>query len=466
MAQILVIDDNLSLCHLIEKVVKKIAHTAVVAHTLDEGMEKGQAVRPDIVLLDVHLPDANGLEAMEQIRRLPSNPEVIIFTGAGDPDGAEQAIKSGAWDYIEKSTSIQNITAPLLQALEYRAEKCTKAPVFLDRKSIVGGSPQITECLDQVAQAAMGDANVLITGETGTGKEVFAEAIHTNSLRAKNNFVVVDCAALPHELVESILFGHEKGAFTGAEKTRNGLIKHADGGTLFLDEVGELPLDLQKSFLRVLEERRFRPVGSHQQVNSDFRLVAATNRDLETMVQAGKFRGDLLFRIRALPIELPPLRDRSRDVRDLTIHFNDKICDKTGIRPKRFAEDFFDSLLYYPWPGNVRELLHAMEHAVSAARFEKTLFVRHLPNTIRVHLARQGLKTGNGDGMEKPDKGIRLDRPLQDVRNDAVAEVEKRYLNALMQSVVGNVQDACRISGLSRSRLYHLLKTYELNRTV
>ena len=464
MANILIIDDDPSICRMLERMIGKMAHTAFVARTLNDGLTEGRSCGPDIVLLDVHLPDANGIESMSEIRRLPSAPEILIMTGAGDPDGAELAIKSGAWDYIEKSASVKNISLPLMRALEYRAEKTAKTPVFLDRKKIVGTSPQISACIDLMGQAAMVDASVLISGETGTGKEVFAEAIHSNSVRGQGSFVVVDCAALPHELVESILFGHEKGAFTGAEKSRSGLIKQADGGTLFLDEIGELPLDLQKTFLRVLETRCFRPVGSQNQVESDFRLIAATNRDLEAMVAEGAFRQDLLFRLRALTIELPPLRNRPRDIRDLAIHFNDHICDKIDILPKRFAEDFCDTLSYYPFPGNVRELLHAMEHAIGTARFEKTLFVRHLPDSIRVYLARQGLKSENGD-VETGGEAA-LNRSIQEVRDEAVALAEKRYLMALMPTVNGNVQEACRVSGLSRSRLYHLLKKYELRRPV
>jgi two-component system NtrC family response regulator len=462
MAHILIIDDDTALCRMLECIVTRIGHSVAASHTLAEGLENGRAMPPDIVLLDVHLPDANGIAAMAQIRRLPSEPEVIIFTGAGDPDGAEMAIKGGAWDYIEKSSSVKAMTLPLMRALEYRSEKSAKTPAFLDRRRIVGASSTMTTCLDLVAQAAAGDANTLITGETGTGKELFADAIHINSARSEKNFVVVDCAALPHELVESILFGHEKGSFTGAEKSRIGLVQQADGGTLFLDEIGELPLDMQKTFLRVLEEHCFRPVGGQRQLSSNFRLVAATNRDLDAMVSAGTFRQDLLFRIRTLVIELPPLRERSRDIRDLAIYFTDTICDKTGSPPKRFAEDFFDALQNYPWPGNVRELLHAMESALAAARFESTVFVRHLPSPIRVHLARQGLKPIPAVGCTNGHDI--LSKPISEVREAAIAEAEKGYLQALLTAVVGNIQEACRISGLSRSRLYHLMKMYDLQR--
>ena len=463
MAHILIIDDDAALCRTLTRIVTRIGHTVNSTHTLNQGLEQGGEKPPDIVLLDVHLPDANGIDAMAQVHQLPSKPEIIIFTGAADPDGAELAIKGGAWDYVEKSSSVKAMTLPLMRALEYRSEKCSKTPVFLDRRRIVGTSSTITACLDLVAQAAAGDTNVLITGETGTGKELFADAIHINSKRANNNFVVVDCAALPHELVESILFGHEKGAFTGAEQSRTGLVKQADGGTLFLDEIGELPLDLQKTFLRVLEEHCFRPVGSQKQISSNFRLVAATNRDLDAMVDAGTFRQDLLFRIRTLVIDLPPLKARARDIRDLAIYFADTICDKAGQAAKRFAEDFFDGLQSYSWPGNVRELLHAMEHALSVAGVEHTVFIRHLPSPIRVYLARQGLRSNCNNDHGRGH--VCINKPISEVREAAIADAEKGYLKALLTAVNGDIQEACRISGLSRSRLYHLMKTYGLQRS-
>jgi two-component system NtrC family response regulator len=280
-----------------------------------------------VIFLDVRLPDGNGLENLTTFREQPSTPEVIIMTGVGDPDGAELAVKGGAWDYIQKPFSKQEIVLLLHRALDYREKSAQKIPVILKREHIIGSSSRLQAHLDLLAQAANTDTNVLISGESGTGKELFARAIHQNSVRAGKKFVVVDCTALPENLVESVLFGHKKGAFTGADRTENGLFKYADGGTLFLDEVGELPLSIQKKFLRVLQEHRFRLVGSQQEISSDFRVVAATNRDLEQMVETGDFRQDLLYRLRAFTIELSPLRERFSDTRELTIHHISRICE-------------------------------------------------------------------------------------------------------------------------------------------
>jgi len=330
----------------------------------------------------------------------------------------------------------------------------------LDRSGIVGESPRIKTCLDLVAQVAGTDATVLITGETGTGKELFASAIHRNSPRGNQPFVVVDCAALPETIVESMLFGHEKGAFTGADRTREGLIKQAHGGTLFLDEVGELPLQVQKAFLRVLQERRFRPIGSKSEVESDFRLVSGTNRDLQKMVEEGSFRSDLLFRIRSFTIELPPLRERPRDIKDLAMHYLANLCERYSLGLKGFSPDFLEALLAYHWPGNVRELFHALERALAVARDEPTLFPIHLPDSIRIHLAAMLLSKKTAPGPPRAETSLRPESilPFKEFRET----MDRQYLTHLISHTGRNIKEACRISGLSRSRLYELLKEYNI----
>ena len=263
MANVLIVDDDQMICDALASKVRSMGSEVSCVFTLEEALHEVPLGTFDVVFLDVRLPDGNGLDALPVLRSLPCPPEIIIMTGKGDQGGAELAINNGAWDYIEKPSSLGAMTLPLLRALKYReAVKAQKPKRTLDREGIVGSSAPMRLCFDQLAQAADSHANVLITGETGTGKELFAWAIHRNSPLARKNFVVVDCAALTDTLVESMLFGHEKGAYTGADKASEGLIKQADGGTLFLDEVGELPLAIQKAFLRVLQERRFRPLGS------------------------------------------------------------------------------------------------------------------------------------------------------------------------------------------------------------
>jgi len=466
MANILIIDDHDMICKMLCEHLSNIGHETEFALTLGAGLDLLSSGAFDVVFLDVRLPDGNGLDALPTIQEKSDPPEVIIITGEGEPDGAELAINSGAWDYIEKPISIKDISLSLSRALQYRDGKDARAiPVALRRDGIIGNSPRLNECLDRLGRLACSHSNILITGETGTGKELFAWAIWKNSPRANKNFVVVDCAALPDNLVESMLFGHKRGAFTGADKSRQGLIKEAAGGTLFLDEVGELPLALQKKFLRVLQEHRFRPLGEDREVVSDFRLLAATNRDLDDMVQAGKFRQDLLFRLQSLTIELPPLRTYPEDIKDLCIHYMVKICENLGIETKGFSADFFSTLAAYDWPGNVRELIHTMEHALTIARSESTLFPKHLPNHIRIHVARSSVSKKIPDEGEAKEERHQTEpfRTLNEVRQAGIFKLEKEYLHDLMVATKGDIKEACRISGLSRSRLYHLLKKYQIN---
>ena len=463
MANILIIDDDKLICDWIANVVTRLGHHPVLTHLLREGLRKVQSERFDIVFLDVQMPDGSGLEIMPKIKAARSSPEIIVITGLGDPDEAELAIQSGAWDYLEKPASFEAIKLPILRALEYRAErKSGEPPVVLKRKGIIGDSQKITSCLELLAQAAGSNINVLITGETGTGKELFAKAVHYNSSRAKRNFVVVDCTALPETLVESVLFGHARGAFTGADRSEEGLIKQADGGTLFLDEIGELPFLIQKRFLRVIQEHRFRPVGGRQEIESDFRLVAATNRNLESMVRQGRFREDLFFRLRALIIELYPLRALLEDINKLTVFYMNDLCERFGIVPKEASPEFWAMVTEYKWPGNVRELIQALEKALLSAKDEPMLFPKHLPTYIRIQVARSSFpkKLASRGKPEIRSSVPKVPPKLKEIRKAAVSEAEQEYLKNLISFVGGDNNKACRISGLSRSRFYTLLRKY------
>lgn len=462
MAEILVIDDDQLLCGMLVENLQRSDHCADEAYTLADGINLAERKDYDVVFLDVQLPDGNGLEYIQKFKDSPSSPEVIIITGKGDPNGAEMAILNGAWSYIEKPNVIRELLLHLTRALQYRDEKqkIKIVSIALKRDKIIGNSEEIKKCLDQIANAASCEASVLITGETGTGKEIFAQAVHDNSNRAANNFVVVDCASLPETLIESTLFGHSKGAFTGAEKAKDGLIKHANRGTLFLDEIGELPMALQKAFLRVLQEHRYRPVGSTQEMKSDFRVVAATNRDLEKCVQNGTFRSDLLFRLQGIWIQLPPLRERREDLKELTSFYIEKLCNRYGMETKGIAPDFTAALGAYDWPGNVRELFQVLEHVFAEAIQHPTLFARHLPQKLRVLQAQAEIQkpaSGKDSHDTKPQK---TDTVVS--WRDYKYEMEKNYLERLMSHTGGKVNAACKISGLSRTRMYQLLSKYTI----
>ena len=390
------------------------------------------------------------------------------MTGHGDPDGAELAIRNGAWDYIQKPSALKTIELSLTRALQYQAEKNKRtmhAPLI--RGGIVGNSPAINECLDLVSQAAAGNANALIYGETGTGKELFAAAIHQNSRRAHRNFVVVDCSALPGTIVESVLFGHEKGAYTGADHTQAGLIAQADKGTLFLDEIGELPMNIQKSFLRVIQERRYRPVGGTKEIGSDFTLVAATNRDLEEMVRTGDFRSDLLHRLTTIQINLPPLRNHKEDISELAQYFVSQYSIRYNTPIKGFTPEFFSVLEAYDWPGNVRELNQAIERAVASAGSSRLLFPKDLPLKIRAQMARDAvppLIDFDDAGYEK-GKSVGAFPTIEEVRSRAITDVEHAYLSDVMDYTGGDIAAAIEISGISRARFYALLKKYGIATT-
>lgn len=468
MALILIIDDDKNFCDTMESLILRMGHTCLKAATLKQGMDFLATREVDILLLDVRLPDGNGLVFLPEIKEKSiSDPEIFIVTGLGDPEGAEVAIREGVWDYIVKPTSVKKTKLSLTRALKYREEKKSKKQaVVLDLARIIGDSPAISQCFETMAGAALSNAPVLITGETGTGKELFAHTIHDNSMRNRYEFIVVDCATLTESLLESTLFGHKKGAFTGALEKRTGLVKLADKGTLFLDEVGEMPLSTQKSFLRVLQEKQFRPVGDTREIKSDFRLIAATNRNLDVMVKKGTFRQDLLYRLCAIQVRIPPLRERGNDIKKLAIFHINRLCDEYAIPNKGFEQGFFDTLNAHQWPGNVRELFNVLERAFVAAGHEKTLYAMHLPREIRIQVTRASI--------QKEQQEQIVDRPPEAGANGAFNEnpmptfkafkntMEVQYLEKIIAETKGDVQTILKRSGLSKSHFYSLLKKYKI----
>lgn len=469
MQRILIIEPSTEFCSDLSGTLAHFGYEAMCAHSLEEGLGKLKTSSLCFVVLNANMPDGKGIEVIARIKQESASSEVVIITDSPSADEAEEAIKNGAWEYLEKPLAAGSLASLIDRAVKIRSQKVsglTRVESVEKRfEGIIGGSPQLRACLDIVARAANSDANVLIKGETGTGKELIAWAIHRNSPRVDGNFVVVDCAALPETLVESTLLGHEKGAYTSADKAQSGLIKQADGGTLFLDEVGELPLSVQKSFLRVLEERKFRPIGGKDEIQSDFRLISASNRNLDEMAQNGEFREDLLYRIRSFGIEVPPLRQRKEDIRSLVVYYMPKICERLGIGIKEISPEFYESLLRYSWPGNVRELVNSLERALVAGREEQILLPQHLPTYFRIHLARSSVQHKSTPGSAGEDNftdSLPILPTLQAARNSASEQAEHEYLQKLISLTNGDISEACRISKVSRSRLYTLLKKHHI----
>ena len=459
-AGILIIDDDKGMSYTLTRMVRESGHWAETAFTLDDGLRQIRGGDFDVVFLDVRLPDGSGLDIIPKIQAMTFPPEIIIITAFGEKNGAAEALRSGVWDYIEKPARIDTMKLSLQRALQYRSQKkALQIPAAVERTGIIGGSARLQMCITLMAHAARSEADVLIRGETGTGKELFARAIHNNSARASRPFIVVDCTSLPQSLAESILFGHIKGAFTGADHSRDGLVQQAHGGTLFLDEVGELPLDSQKAFLRVLQERRYRPVGGDRELESDFRLVSATNRDLETAVDSGRFRQDLLFRLGAFVIELPALRDRRKDIDEIAADYVKSFCTKYGLEVKTMSEAFLEMLHHYGWPGNVRELVGTLERAVVMEPASPMLYPKHLPDHIRA----QQLDFSSGEkpaAVRSNTVSGRLISDWKTYRQQALSVIEKRYIRDLMEITGDDMSKACEISGLKRARLYQLVKKY------
>ncbi|MBU1193255.1 MAG: sigma-54 dependent transcriptional regulator [Proteobacteria bacterium] len=463
MINVLIIDDDLKICLFFSRLLEQMGHCFKAAHTISQGRQLFEKEAFDLVLLDLELPDGNGLEILPEFIHSFSSPEVIIITGTGNARGAELAFKYGAWDYIQKPFLLEEVSLPITRAIQYRTEK-QAAPklISLDRSKIIGESPALHECLKEVAKAASTDASVLITGETGTGKELFAKAIHENSKRASSSFVAVDCGALPETLVEGTLFGHEKGAFTGAGKRQEGLLVQAHGGTLMLDEVGDLPLAAQKSLLRTLQERRVRPLGGTVEIPVDIRLVSATNLDLDQMVSQKLFREDLLYRIRAMEIKLPALRDRGDDIEEIVLKKLHELSRRYNMETKAVSSEFLQLLKAQKWPGNIRELVNVLEYVLASSGMDPTLFPKHLPPEYRLSSLEFDSVPANTLRMQHPvsHSTEKDDFPTLNAYRTAL---EKTYLKELIQRAKGNRLKAGELSGLSQSRLYSLLSKHDLS---
>ncbi len=474
MGNVLIIDDNPLTCELLKHTIITFGYSVEYRCTIKDGVAAVRNGAFDVVFLDVMLPDGSGLDHIDEIKNHKSAPEVIIITGTGSTDGAEIAIKSGVWDYLQKPLSRNSILLPIKRVLEYKENRKNShaRPQLLKREKIIGTSKGLLNTLELLALAADNNSNVLITGETGTGKEVFAQTLHENSNRSARQLIIVDCASLPENLMESALFGHERGAFTGANSSTVGLVKMADGSSLFLDEIGELNLTMQKTLLRVLQEKTFRPLGSIQEQQSDFRIIAATNKNLAAMVKEGTFREDLYFRLHSQVINIPPLRERPEDIVQLVIHFSTMITTSYNLKPKGYSPEFFEALCAYHWPGNIRELAHVIEQAIFKSQDDPIMFCKHLSDDFRIRIIDNQM---NSDTEVNPQISMAPSSvqqvspetatliPYGESRKSALELFEKNYLEQLMLASDGTIKKALEISQLGRTRLYTLLKTHNIS---
>jgi DNA-binding NtrC family response regulator len=451
--RLLIVDDHQSIRKLCTTVGESLGFACREAESAEAALPHLQAESPDIVLADLMMPNMNGLEFLPRVKQQLPLCEIAIMTGHGSIESAVQAMKLGACDYITKPFRVEELKL-LLQRLEEKVKLVAENQFLRERVSaemelngIVGSSSRIRDVLRMVARLKETRTPVLITGESGTGKELVARAIHYRGSFAKRPFVAVDCGSLVPTLIESELFGYEKGAFTGALRSKEGLFQAADSGTIFLDEIGELSMEMQAKLLRVLQEKEVRPVGSNQKIKVDVRVIAATNRDLETAYQEGKFRKDLYFRLNVVTLHLPPLRERRSDIPTLVHHFLDKFAPG---RVFSISAAVNRCLMQYEWPGNVRELENCLERAVTLGSGD-TIEVSDLPPAVR---ANQDSPSSSEAAMRSTAGSSAADTDLE--------ELERTTIQRVFEKVNGDKALARKMLGISRATLYRKLKRYNI----
>lgn len=453
--RILVADDDRAVRAALQVNLTKAGATVEVVASVDEALAALRARPIDLVLTDVKMPGATGLELLGHVRQAWPDVPVVVMTGYGSVEDAVSAMKAGAADYIIKPIARDELFVILERALAQRAmqRELVQLRQEVDRQfgfeHLIGVSPLMRALYDEVAAVADTSATVLLTGPTGTGKELLAHAIHRRSRRSNGPFVRVNCAAIPETLLESELFGHEKGAFTGAIREHHGKFEQADGGTLLLDEIGEIDLFMQVKLLRVLENGEFQRVGGRETRKADVRVVAATNRDLRREVEAGRFREDLFYRLNVVALRVPALRDRREDIPLLVEHFAKKYAEKNGRVTPRIARGSVERLQTYPWPGNVRQLEHVVERAVILQR-DGDLDLR-TPEDAVPHAA---AATEPNDASPLPPAGVSL--------QDAVENYERKVIVAALKEASGVQAQAARRLGISRSNLNYRIQRLDI----
>ena len=447
---ILIVDDEKLMLDFMKDLLLTKQMKVVIADNVDDGLQLYKEYKPYIVFLDLNMPKMNGIEVMQKILDDDPNVSVIIFTGDATIDTAVDAMRKGAYDYVTKPVNIKRISLlieRIIQSQTLLREKTilqNQLDELFGFRNFIGVSPQIRKVYEQIKQVSQTNSTVLITGDSGTGKEIVANALHYSSLRKGKPYIKVNCAALPETIIESELFGHEKGAFTSAVSRRIGRFELADGGTIFLDEIGDIPVSTQVKLLRVLEAREFERIGGNETIKVDIRLITATNRDLEKAVKEGKFREDLFYRLNVININMAPLLQRKEDIPILAQHFLDKYAAEMNKPITKFSKRAMDILKSYHWPGNVRELVNAIERSVVFCR-GKILSEKELPPNIKAQA--KGLSVG-------------LDLP-----SFSLCDAEKSLIKKVLKNTNWNLKHSAELLEISRGTLYSKIEKHNIKRS-
>ena len=450
--RILVVDDDPSMCSMLEADLARQGFSVLAQTSAADALDAVARRDFDVVLTDLKMPGMDGIELCQRIVASRPDVPVIVETAFGSMETAVSALRAGAYDFVAKPVDPDALAFALDRAVQHRRlqEKVAQLNRAVEESKrfdeLLGASGPMKRLFDLLGRVAEGDSSVLVTGESGTGKELVARALHNNSGRSGGPFVAINCAAVPEALLEGELFGHASGAFTGAQKARKGLFVQADGGTLFLDEITEMPVALQPKLLRALEQRMVRPIGQSSETPFDVRLITATNRDLESAVESGRFREDLFYRINVIAMDVPPLRARGTDILLLSQHFVEKFAGAGGKRIEGLDPGAAKRLMAYPWPGNVRELRNVIERAVALTQYDR-IVEGDLPDKILENKTSPSpVVVDGGDPSELT----------------SMEEVERRYIQHVLQAVGGNKTTAARILGFDRKTLYRKLDRYDI----
>ncbi len=440
---ILVVDDEESQRTLLAGFLEKKDYTVATAASGKEAIEKNRTIGFDLTILDLKMPEIDGIETMAKMKEIDPETYFIILTGYGTVESAVEAMKLGAYDYLSKPVNLDELELMIERVHEeqtvHRELEVLREEIEekFEAESFVAESPKMKEVLSLISRVAKSDSTILIHGESGTGKELVARLIHHVSNRRNNRFIPISCAALPETLLESELFGYERGAFSGAEKRKIGKFELAHKGTLFLDEIGDLPLSTQVKLLRVLQEFTFERLGSNMPITVDVRLISATNQELTKKISDGTFREDLYYRLNVISIELPPLRERKEDIKPLVEHFIDKFCGRDKTKIRGISRDALDKILRYDWPGNIRELENVIERAAVLCR-SSLIESRDVP-----------LKAD-------------IDRKMYDA--ESLNEVEKEHIRMILKKTGWNLSEAAKKLGIHRNTLRLKIKEYEITK--